>query len=287
MQSHDVITSAENPHVRLARSLLDAAGRRRQGAFLVEGTRLVEAAASSGTPRLVLHSERYGRSDGRERGLLRQLRGMGVPVRTVAERVLAHATDTVTPQGIVAVVPIPGGPSGSSGAAQPAPSGTAPVAADLVLILDAVGDPGNAGTLLRSAAGAGASRVVATRGTVDLYAPKVVRAGAGAHFYVDLATGVAWDDVAAALPPGVQVVVADAGAARAYWDVDWRRPSALVVGSEPHGVSEAARDRADVTVAIPIRDVESLNAGVAGSVMLFEALRQRSCGSGQEAGSPN
>lgn len=277
----DLIISTDNPQVRLARSLLEASGRRRHGAFLVEGTRGVEAAAAAPL-RLALHAERYGRADGRERSLLRQLRGQGVPLRTLTDRVLAHVSDTVTPQGIVAVVGIDEGPRTKGGedvrlADVPSPSSVLRPSpeAPLALVLDAVGDPGNAGTLLRSAAGAGVGLVVAMRGTVDLYSPKVVRAGAGAHFHVELATGVAWPDVAARLPRGAQVVLADAAAARPYWEADWTAPSVLIVSSEPHGASAAARDLADAAVSIPLREVESLNAGVAGSVILFEARRQR------------
>src|SRR5579883_2827908 len=101
------ISSLENPHVRLARSLLEPAGRRRQRAFLVEGVRLVEAAAAAARPRLVLHTPDLGRRDARARRLLQQLRRNGADVRAATERVLAHVTDTVTPQGIVAIVPLP------------------------------------------------------------------------------------------------------------------------------------------------------------------------------------
>jgi TrmH family RNA methyltransferase len=259
------ITSLENPHVKLARSLLQAAGRRRHRGFLVEGLRLVEAATAQARPRLVLHLPSFGQRDPRERSLLRRLRGAGVPVRPVTERVLAHVTATVTPQGIVAVMPLP----------EAAPAATAPGANGLALILDGVSDPGNAGTLLRSAAGAGASLVLTSRDTVDVYSPKVVRAGAGAHFYVRLGADLDWSAIRQALPAGCAIWLADARAPRRYWEVDWTRDCAVIVSNEAHGPSQPARELATGSVSIPVQHVESLNAGVAGSILLFEARRQR------------
>jgi TrmH family RNA methyltransferase len=259
-----VITSPDNPLIRLARSLKDGHGRRRHGAFLVEGVRLVEEAAEAVTPQYVLHVPDFGTAAGRERALLDRLRTRGVDVRTAAPWVLAHATDTVTPQGVIAVVPQP-----------KAEDALAAAGNELVVVLDAVGDPGNAGTLLRSAVGAGVRRIWAAKGTVDVFSPKVVRAGAGAHFRCAIAADLEWGTIRAHLPAGAQVLVADAGARRRYWEVDWTRPSVLVLSSEAHGASPEARELAIGTVGIPIAHVESLNVGVAGSVILFEALRQR------------
>jgi TrmH family RNA methyltransferase len=279
LPTDEPISSTENPQVRLARSLLEPAGRRRQGAFLVEGLRLVEGAAAAGAPRLVLYAPPFGQRGGRERRLLLALRRMGCPVRPVTERVLAQATDTVTPQGIVAVMPLPG--EGDPRAGVPAGAGDGEGGAPLVLVLDGVADPGNAGTLLRAAAGAGATAVLATRGTVDLFSPKVVRAGAGAHFLLPLRTGLDWEALSRALPAGCRVLLADAGATTPYWEADWTGPTAVVVSSEAHGASaeavQLAEEERGGRVGIPVRGIESLNVAVAGSVLLFEAVRQR-CG---------
>jgi TrmH family RNA methyltransferase len=142
------------------------------------------------------------------------------------------------------------------------------------LIVDRLQDPGNLGTLLRSALGAGVHAVLLTPGTVDPFNPKVVRAAAGAHFHLPIAT---LDPVAIQREfPGLEIVVAHPQALRAYDERDWTRASAVVIGSEAHGISaELARLAAD-EVRIPLRGgVESLNAGVAGSIILFEAARQR------------
>ena len=149
-----------------------------------------------------------------------------------------------------------------------------------MLVLDGVPTPGNAGTLLR-AAGAGATAVLATRGTVDLFSPKVVRAGAGAHFLLPLRTGLDWEALSRALPPGCRVLLADAGAATPYWEADWTGPTAVAVSSEAHGASaEAVQGGRSAGGARgaggdPGAGIDSLNVAVAGSILLFEAVRQR------------
>lgn len=276
------ITSLENPQVKLARSLHDAAGRRRHGAFLVEGLRLIEAAVEASRPTLVLYSPEFGRADGRERALVRRLLAAGVPLRLVSARVLQHVTDTVNPQGIAAVMPLPSFASsgGIEGIAVEAHGGGWPVSdesAPLALILDEVNDPGNAGTLLRSAAAVGVRCLLASRGTVDLFAPKVVRAGAGAHFALTISAGLSWEDVGAEVKRLAidHVLLADVEGECPYWEADWTVPTALVVSNEARGATAAARTLASGTVSIPMQHMESLNVGVAGSVILFEALRQR------------
>ncbi len=256
------ISSTDNPHVRLLRALQDARGRARHRAFLVEGVRLVETAALAARPRVALHAPRFGAADGREAALLRRLTDAGAEVRAVTERVLAHVSDTVTPQGIVAAVPLP----------EPVPD----QAPTLAVVLDGIGDPGNAGTLLRTAAAVGVERLLCAPQTVDVYAPKVVRAAAGAHFAVEIRSASAWADVTAALASVEQVVLADARVSRRYWDVDWSKRSALIVSNEAHGASAGAREIATTHVGVPMAPgIESLNAAVAGSVILYEALRQR------------
>lgn len=177
-----------------------------------------------------------------------------------APRVVAAAADTVTPQGVVAVLE------------WPAP----PPSRGLWLVLDAVQDPGNVGTLLRSAEAAGAAWLLSSQGTADLYSPKVVRAAMGAHFYLPLQADCTWDALAAHLHAVPRVYAAVGGASLAYDAADWRGPVALIIGSEAQGISAAGLAQATHQIGIPmVGRAESLNAGVAGSIMLFEALRQR------------
>jgi TrmH family RNA methyltransferase len=134
--------------------------------------------------------------------------------------------------------------------------------------------------LIRAAAGAGVSATYVTPGTVDPYHPKVVRAAMGAHFRLPILPldAAALAGIVARIPTRV---VADAAARRTYDDVDWTGPSALVVGAEAEGAGTATRQVATDVVRIPLaREVESLNAAVAGAIILFEMARQRRMGSG-------
>ncbi|PMP89193.1 MAG: RNA methyltransferase, partial [Roseiflexus castenholzii] len=118
-------------------------------------------------------------------------------------------------------------------------------------------------------------------GTVDVYAPKVVRSAMGAHFRLSIEQDVRWDEIGERLAYVDHVYAADPHARMPYYAADWRQPSALLVGNEAHGLSEAARRLATKPITIPMRGrAESLNVAVAASVILFEALRQRTLGRG-------
>ena len=188
-----------------------------------------------------------------------------VPVHQVSEPVLASVSDTATPQGVVARV------------RSPALSiEELELRSGLVIVFADVRDPGNAGTLMRSALAAGADGVVACSGAVDPLHPKTVRASAGAIFRISLVRGV---DLAAAIEAlrarGLVAVGADQNGAD-VWSADLTRPLALVIGNEAWGLGSAVRVALDEIVSIPMPGpTESLNAGIAGSVLLFEALRQR------------
>ena len=258
------ISSLEHPLVKVARSLHSPQGRRRHRACLVEGRRVVEAASASDAPSVVLHTATFALSDAGAKALLRRFRAAGVTVREVTDEVMAAVADTVQPQGIVAVIPLPEWPVDRRDAWD----------TPLIVILDAVADPGNAGTLVRVAAGVGAS-IIATTATTDLWAPKVVRAGAGAHFSTAVQAHVAWDDVSRLLPRETVVIATDARADATLWDLDLTGPVAIVVSNEAHGASDGARRHAHRAVRIPQGSGDSLNAAVAGAVVLYEAVRQR------------
>nr|MDA8219818.1 RNA methyltransferase [Dehalococcoidales bacterium] len=142
------------------------------------------------------------------------------------------------------------------------------------LLLDGVQDPGNLGTILRTAEAAAARPVLLAPGTVDAYAPKVVRAAMGAHFRLPLVSGD-WDELEPYLR-GRTVWAAEVREGTPYYEVDWTQPSAIVVGSEAHGLSTQARKLATGRLTIPMAGrAESLNAAIATAIVLFEALRQR------------
>jgi RNA methyltransferase, TrmH family len=149
----------------------------------------------------------------------------------------------------------------------------------IVLAVDALADPGNLGTLLRAALAADADEALLSTGCADPYAPKVVRAGAGAHFLLPIRAGLAWEEIARRLrgsPPVHQILLAEADASTPYFAADLAARTGLIVSNEAHGPSAGASKLATQRIAIPMYNkVESLNAAVAGSVILFEATRQR------------
>ena len=155
-----------------------------------------------------------------------------------------------------------------------------PAALDFVFIPDGVRDPGNLGSMLRSALAAGVQALLLPRGAVDAYAPKVVRAAMGAHFHLPILS-LAWDEIAGLLDKtrhegDLRVYLADAAAGEPYFRCDLSRPLALIVGGEAEGAGEAARRLANTTLLIPMASgVESLNAAAAAAILLFEIARQR------------
>lgn len=253
------LKSTANERVRYVRSLRRERVRTRERRLIIEGTRLVEEALrAEARPVLAFYTDRLTAS-ARGRALLAALTEAGGPVLEVTPTVMAAMAETVTPQGVLAVVPFPTIPWPERG---------------LIVVLDGLRDPGNAGTILRTAWAAAAAGVATTEGTVDLYAPKVVRSAMGAHFHLPLRTGLEAGALASSLA-GRHVVLA-AAEGRPYWEVDWRADSALIIGGEARG-SELAAPLAELRVAIPMAGgVESLNAAIAAGVLLFEALRQRS-----------
>ena len=193
-------------------------------------------------------------------------RDAGVPVFEVTEPVLRSLADTTTPQGVVAVVEI-------RTSALPELAAKA----SLLLVLAGVRDPGNAGALLRSALAAGADGVIFAAGAVDPLHPKTVRASAGAVFRVELAREKELENVVAVLRrAGLTVVGAAASAPETFDHTDFTRRIALVLGNEAWGLPPEAADLLDEVVGIPMPGpAESLNVGIAGSILLFECVRQR------------
>jgi TrmH family RNA methyltransferase len=255
------ISSSNNERIRFVRTLYRTSVRRKERLFVVEGVRLVETALAAGAiPELVLVApEQLARTE-RGAALLEQLAAF--PTVTVTDSVLKTLSDTVTPQGVIAVLPVPAPPAH-------------PRLNPMTLILDGLRDPGNVGTLLRSAEASGMVHTVALVDSVDAYAPKVVRAAMGAHFRLTLLDDAEWSRLLPLLGHHPRyLAVAEGGVP--YDQVDWRQDSVLILGGEAEGAGEAAVAAATQQITVPmVGPAESLNAAMAGTVVLFEAARVR------------
>jgi len=253
-----LITSAQNSKVKHVRALLGRAKERRQAnEFVVEGVRLVEEAADRDWRfEIALYEDSL---NARGHLLVERLRSKGVEVEQISQNLMKSLSETETPQGILAVLKLTDLPLLDS--------------PNFLLIPDQIRDPGNLGTLLRTAAATGVQAVLIPPETTDAFAPKVVRSGMGAHFRLPIHS-TTWDDIREQTK-GLQIYLADLEG-QSCWETDLRQPLALIIGSEAEGASEQARDVATQKISIPMSgDIESLNAGVAGSVLMFEVVRQR------------
>ncbi len=259
-----MITSSHNPKIQRVRGLMARHKDRAEGrAFVVEGVRLLEEALAAGCqPELVLFTQQLN-----ERGqkLLKQLTAGGCEVEEILPSLMDSISGTEAPQGILAVVPFIN-------------NNNLPQDMDFVIIADGLRDPGNLGTLLRSAAAAGAQAVLLSPTCADVFAPKVVRAGMGAHFRVALAE-MNWEEmreVIHAQRRRLKVFIAESGSGKPCWQADFRQPMALLIGGEAEGASPEGQSLADEAVTIPMPGgSESLNAAVAASILIFEIIRQR------------
>lgn len=260
----------------MIRALLGRAKERREaGMFIVEGVRLIEEAVK-GDWRLetVLFDESLSE---RGKSLVSSLKSKGVDVEEISADLMKSLSETETPQGILAILQFSQLPITNN--------------LNFILIPDQIRDPGNLGTLLRSAAATGVQAVLLPPETTDAFAPKVIRAGMGAHFRVPIRE-MGWDEIEQVCKSAneqgskfanrqmgksvnLQMLLADMNG-KSCWETDLRQPLALIVGGEAEGASEQARKLANEQISIPMAgNVESLNAGVAGSVLMFEVVRQR------------
>lgn len=257
-----VITSTTNPNLKLMRSLGRRKVRQAEGAFLVEGKRLVEE-ASAGHDRVQMLLVR----EDIDPTWTATLKVASDRIRWVSHEVFNAASDVEHAQGVAAICQLPEARIDCN---------TLDEEPGTILILDRMRDPGNVGTALRTAAAAGVHIVFITAGTADPFSPKVVRAGMGAHFRLKIA------ELTIGITDGLregggEVVFADAKAAESLFDYSWRNTRALIVGGETEPLSPDLADTVTRRLSIPMcAGIESLNAGVAASIMLFEARRQTS-----------
>ncbi|MFM7364425.1 MAG: TrmH family RNA methyltransferase [Cuspidothrix sp.] len=258
-----MLTSLQNPLVKQIRKLHSTKERNKQNLLLLEGTHLLEEACAVAYPLDVVCCtlEWYETHP----QLWEVICDHCHRTELVSPAVLAALATTVNPDGIVAIAP------------RNAQSNQFPFTG-LVLALETVQDPGNLGTMIRTAAAADASGLWVSEDSVDLDHPKVLRASAGQWFRVHKAVS---EDLKATVKQcqqaGMQVVATLPSADLTYWQVDWRKPSLILLGNEGAGLSADLAALADIQVKIPLSPgVESLNVGITAALMLYEAQRQKS-----------
>ncbi len=258
-----MLTSLQNPLVKQFRKLHQAKGRREQQLFLLEGTHvLLEACAVEYPLVTVCCTEQW---QARNPQLWQQIAQTGVRMEFVSDRVLEAIATTVHPDGVVATA---------------RSSDRSSITINrLGLALETVQDPGNLGTIIRTAAAAGAEGLWLSSDSVDLDHPKVLRASAGAWFRLPITVNVDFiTELSRCQKQGIQIVATVPNANLTYWQLDFKQPTLIVLGNEGAGLSESVITLADQQVQIPLNSgVESLNVGICAALMLYEAQRQRHC----------
>ncbi|KPL17988.1 MAG: hypothetical protein AMJ92_10135 [candidate division Zixibacteria bacterium SM23_81] len=246
------------------RALKQKRGRTGQGKFLIEGTRLCrEALMSNVNLELVLYT-REGFQVREVKEVVAEAQRRGVPNLRISLPVLRSLADTVTPQGVLAVIP------------RLLPQ-RLPHQGKVLLLLDRVRDPGNVGTVIRTADAAGADGVILSKESADAFSPKVLRATMGSIFHLPVLVDEDSRDVVVDLKKkGFRIYIAEPKAKRSHTQVKYPRRFLLVVGNETQGPRADLRPLADEFINVPIRGrAESLNVSLATGVILYEALRQR------------
>jgi TrmH family RNA methyltransferase len=259
-----VITSIQNSKVKLIRELNESKkARSESGLYVIEGVRMAEEALSSGVnPQFAFFSTNLS-----ERGqkIIQSLVAKNIVVEEISSDLMNRISDTQTSQGILMAVENRQSTLGND--------------LNFVLALDQVRDPGNVGTLLRSAAAAGVQAVLLTSGNADVYSPKVLRSGMGAHFKLTISSMNSKEIVAFCKitnNPHLKIILADSGKGKICWEEDLTSPLCLVIGGEAAGVDDQFRQISDESVRIPmLENSESYNAAVAGSILMYETFRQR------------
>ena len=257
------LTAVNNPQVKAAAELKQKKYRLERGLFLAEGLRTVEEAVAYKAVVSIFYT---AIEDDRTRTVLEEAAAQQVKLYCVSDAVLKKIADTDTPQGIIAVCKM-----------QPVAMDDLLASGKMLLVLDRVGDPGNVGTMLRTADAAGIGGVVLLKGSVDAYAPKTVRSSMGSLFHVPVLAGVGETAfIESAHNAGYELLVTCLDGADNLYKADLHGRLAFVMGNEANGVSAGLLEAADKRVFIPMAGrAESLNVAMAAGIVMFEALRRQ------------
>lgn len=273
MKNIQSITSAANPLIRLTHAIVNTQRRAaKEGLFTVEGLRLAEMAVASDWKICHALVTERAMTGARAKRLVEVLCARDIAVALVADDLFSTLSDTDSPQGVLLVMERKRRVSLDemhAGAYSDEPP--------LYIALDRVQDPGNVGTILRTADAIGATGVILLHGSVDIYSGKVVRATMGALFHVPFAVHVVAEELMRfAQEKGIDLLATACDAeARTHFEADLRRPAVIVFGNEANGVSEEILCASE-HIYIPMRGhAESLNVSAAATAVMYEALRRR------------
>ena len=260
----DFIQSSQNSTIKEIKSLQLRKNRDSKGVYFIEGVRFISEAISSGEDiEKIIISEKL---EGSNQDLIQQILDRNISCSMVPDKLFAELSDTKTPQGILSVIKkkdynyndIVGRGS-------------------FIVLLENLQDPGNAGTIIRTADAANASAVILSKGCVDVYSPKVLRSTMGSVFHIPIIEGIDINEAITDLKSSkYKIVVSHLKGTNNYFDENLKQRCAIIIGNEANGVSEETAALADSLVKIPMPGMaESLNASVAASIMIYEMVRQR------------
>lgn len=259
------ITSKQNDKVKQVKKLYRSRFRQQAGVFLAEGIRLVEEMLLHGQIEQLFYSDDLLTSE-RGKFLLDKAKTLPLEVYHCSKEVFKEICDTSNAQGILAVVKQPDSVEDWDNRPD----------LDCILIIDRIQDPGNLGTILRTALGVGISGIWLIEGTVDLFNPKVVRASMGAILSIPFTFVTREQALSMCEANNLNLFVTELSGGLSYDQADYGKPLALVVGNEANGVDPFFTKHADQKVYIPLTNqVESLNVSIATAVFLYEIWRQR------------
>ena len=262
-----IISSSSNSKIKYLRSLYQKKYRRKHNQFVLEGVRLIEEAIQEEISLSYIFYSDYLLRNQRGEELLAQLKKQGVELYQIEDDLLQQVADTISPQGILAIADKVDYELMDILTGQE----------KLILLLDQIQDPGNLGTIIRTADAAGVDAIITTKGTVSLYNQKTIRSTMGSFFRTPVTKVNELEEFRKRiLESDFNIVVADIAGEKYHFEIDYLSSTIIIMGNEGHGPSQELIDLADTAIKIPLAGgAESLNVAMATSVITYEAVRQK------------
>ncbi|ACL69319.1 TrmH family RNA methyltransferase [Halothermothrix orenii] len=260
----EVIKSSDNKNFKYLKKLYNKSFRKKEGKFILEGYRLIMEACGKARFDRIFMTPYFAKTDEGEE-IIRKFKDH-IPVHFVTGKLLYNVADTENPQGIAAITYVPR--SGANILFHNRNRG-------IILILDRIQDPGNMGTIIRTAVAAGIEGIICLKGSVDIYNLKVIRASMGAIFSIPILTGVSFKRLQKIRDeyPDYKLICTDLNTSKFYHEIDYQEPLMLVIGNEARGIREELLSLADIKIKIPLMgNIDSLNAAVSTAIVLYDIV---------------